>query len=295
MQAFRLVCYCLRMRPNTSIFLTHYTSRIDARAGWVSLSSLPKDNFFTAYLASYKGFKDRFVMICVLGGATFTIDGSQCLCIGKNQWAIKKGSKGDLRPMSEATQPVDQETSQPTPVLTQPTLVGVVTKGKRGCLERETPQYQSKGHIVPSAKGDPELRVTPSPSTSTAYFSQGQALGLRPTGLAAKFKEVIKREDVQKVEIEKLCKEVEALKFEVESLKCHVALGLKEIETLKCENFEVRKTSDELLKDLSVSYTQIMKSKATLVQEKKKTVALEEDLRLVERKAIMAELDTTTA
>ncbi|RDX64810.1 hypothetical protein CR513_56593, partial [Mucuna pruriens] len=41
------------------------------KAGWVSLSPIPKASLFNAYLTSYKGFKNRFVKIKIFGGTSF--------------------------------------------------------------------------------------------------------------------------------------------------------------------------------------------------------------------------------
>ncbi|RDX76799.1 hypothetical protein CR513_43169, partial [Mucuna pruriens] len=72
MQTFRVVCHCLCIRPTTSLFLCHYTTRIGMKVGLVSLSPFPKIDLFNAYSMPYKGFKTCFVKIRALGGASFT-------------------------------------------------------------------------------------------------------------------------------------------------------------------------------------------------------------------------------
>ncbi|RDX73468.1 hypothetical protein CR513_46923, partial [Mucuna pruriens] len=74
MQAFRVVCHYLCIRPIAPLFLYHYSTRIGAKAGWVSLSPFPKTNLFNAYSASYKGFKACFVKIKALSSASFAND-----------------------------------------------------------------------------------------------------------------------------------------------------------------------------------------------------------------------------
>ncbi|RDX64997.1 hypothetical protein CR513_56379, partial [Mucuna pruriens] len=74
MQAFRVVCHCLRIKPAASLFLYHYTTCIDVKASWVSLSPLSKTNLFNTYLAFYKGFKNHLVKVRALGGTFFAED-----------------------------------------------------------------------------------------------------------------------------------------------------------------------------------------------------------------------------
>ncbi|RDX94424.1 hypothetical protein CR513_23192, partial [Mucuna pruriens] len=74
MQAFKVVCHCLRIKPIAFLLLCHYTTQIGAKAGWISLSPFPKTNLFNAYSSSYKGFKAHFVKIKALGGVSFDDD-----------------------------------------------------------------------------------------------------------------------------------------------------------------------------------------------------------------------------
>ncbi|RDY14334.1 hypothetical protein CR513_00612, partial [Mucuna pruriens] len=54
------------MAPSAPVFLSHYTIRVGKKVGWVSLAPLPNTSLFTAYTASYKGFKDHFLKIQAL-------------------------------------------------------------------------------------------------------------------------------------------------------------------------------------------------------------------------------------
>ncbi|RDX77556.1 hypothetical protein CR513_42297, partial [Mucuna pruriens] len=55
------------MALSAPVFLSHYTIRVGKKVGWVSLAPLPNTSLFTAYTASYNGFKDRFLKIKALG------------------------------------------------------------------------------------------------------------------------------------------------------------------------------------------------------------------------------------
>ncbi|RDX64498.1 hypothetical protein CR513_56942, partial [Mucuna pruriens] len=74
MQAFKVIFRALTLIPSALLFLSHYTTRAGQSAGWVSLAPLPKGSLFNAYAASYKGFKNQFVMIQAIGEASFTLD-----------------------------------------------------------------------------------------------------------------------------------------------------------------------------------------------------------------------------
>ncbi|RDX90328.1 hypothetical protein CR513_27828, partial [Mucuna pruriens] len=113
----------------------------------------------------------------------------------------KKSSKGDLCQISKATRLVETKINQTVLGSTQTFPVEAVDshgkkrkaplftteetsrqrkeKGVAFILKEETSQDQSRDTTIPSVKGDPKLRVNPSPSTPTTFFSQGQALGSR--------------------------------------------------------------------------------------------------------------------
>ncbi|RDX92462.1 hypothetical protein CR513_25397, partial [Mucuna pruriens] len=74
LQAFKVVCLALTMIPLALVFLSHYTVRVRKKVDWVSLAPLPNSSLFTAYTASYKGFKSRFVKIKAVNGASFCFD-----------------------------------------------------------------------------------------------------------------------------------------------------------------------------------------------------------------------------
>ncbi|RDX86015.1 hypothetical protein CR513_32691, partial [Mucuna pruriens] len=73
-QAFKVVCLTLGVLPTTSIFLSHYTTRVGQSVGWVSLTPLPNTGLFTSYTASYKGFKSRFIKIKAAEVGHFCVD-----------------------------------------------------------------------------------------------------------------------------------------------------------------------------------------------------------------------------
>ncbi|RDX66231.1 hypothetical protein CR513_55020, partial [Mucuna pruriens] len=62
------------MAPSAPVFLSHYTIRVGKKVGWVSLAPLPNTSLFTAYTASYKGFKDRFLKIRALDEGSLCTD-----------------------------------------------------------------------------------------------------------------------------------------------------------------------------------------------------------------------------
>ncbi|RDY00712.1 hypothetical protein CR513_16073, partial [Mucuna pruriens] len=189
----------------------------------------------------------------------------------------------------------------PLPFLRPPTLVR-----KRGRLllkrtfnekklkevesiqEDETSQNPIRGGS-PRAKRQSKSGTNSAPSR---HFSQEPFAHDWFGGVFQKSEDIIKREVVQEAKIEKLRKESEALKSETErlkfeneklvskaeSLKLEITLSRAEIEMLKNDNFDVRKTSDELLKDLGVSRPEVNEKDAALTQEKQKTATLEEDL-----------------
>ncbi|RDX88062.1 hypothetical protein CR513_30395, partial [Mucuna pruriens] len=74
MQAFYVGCQALSITLITPLFLSYYTTRVVKQVGWVSLSPLPKGSLFNIFLASYKGFKNHFVKVAVVGGASFSTD-----------------------------------------------------------------------------------------------------------------------------------------------------------------------------------------------------------------------------
>ncbi|RDY14227.1 hypothetical protein CR513_00737, partial [Mucuna pruriens] len=75
LQAFKVVCAVLTLAPSAPVFLSHYTIRVGKKVGWVSLAPLPNTSLFTAYTASYKGFKDRFLKIRALTEGSLCTDG----------------------------------------------------------------------------------------------------------------------------------------------------------------------------------------------------------------------------
>ncbi|RDX84163.1 hypothetical protein CR513_34829, partial [Mucuna pruriens] len=75
LQAFKVVCAALTLAPSAPVFLSHYTIRVGKKVGWVSLAPLPNTSLFTAYTASYKGFKDRFLKIRALAEGSLCTDG----------------------------------------------------------------------------------------------------------------------------------------------------------------------------------------------------------------------------
>ncbi|RDY12603.1 hypothetical protein CR513_02566, partial [Mucuna pruriens] len=60
--------------PFASVFLNHYTIRVGKKVGWISLAPLPNTSLFTTYTTSYKGFKNHFLKITALDGASFCSD-----------------------------------------------------------------------------------------------------------------------------------------------------------------------------------------------------------------------------
>ncbi|RDX97067.1 hypothetical protein CR513_20193, partial [Mucuna pruriens] len=73
-QAFKVVCLALGMSSSAPFFLSHYTTRVGQLVGWVSLALLPNIGLFTSYMASYKGFKSRFVKIKATEVGHFCVD-----------------------------------------------------------------------------------------------------------------------------------------------------------------------------------------------------------------------------
>ncbi|RDX76841.1 hypothetical protein CR513_43136, partial [Mucuna pruriens] len=65
--AFRVVCQALAICPLAIVFLNFYSVQLSKKVGSVSLTPLPKRSLFTPFVASYKGFKNRFVRITSVG------------------------------------------------------------------------------------------------------------------------------------------------------------------------------------------------------------------------------------
>ena len=74
LQAFRMLCKGIGVVPSARVFLSSYTVRVGKTMGWVSLSPLPNSSLFNTYTVSHKGFKDRFVKIQAIDGASFCLD-----------------------------------------------------------------------------------------------------------------------------------------------------------------------------------------------------------------------------
>ena len=70
LQAFRLLCDVMRLRPTPSSFLCYYASHPAQPASWLSLVGRPGSVLFDPFAVSYKRFKERFIKVIVRPEAT---------------------------------------------------------------------------------------------------------------------------------------------------------------------------------------------------------------------------------
>ena len=70
LQAFRLLCDTMRLRPTPSSFLSYYGSHLGRLASWLSLAGRPGYFLFDPFVVSYKRFKERFVKVVIRPEAT---------------------------------------------------------------------------------------------------------------------------------------------------------------------------------------------------------------------------------
>ncbi len=70
LQAFRLLCDVMRLRPTPSSFLCYYGSHPGRLASWLSLAGRPGSVLFDPFAVSYKRFKERFVKVVIRPEAT---------------------------------------------------------------------------------------------------------------------------------------------------------------------------------------------------------------------------------
>jgi len=86
LQAFRLLCDVMRLRPTPSSFLYYYGSHSGRLASWLSLAYRSGHVLFDPFAVSYKRFKERFVKVMIRPEAmTFLFDRAVdlgSLCIG---------------------------------------------------------------------------------------------------------------------------------------------------------------------------------------------------------------------
>lgn len=64
LQAFRVVCFCLRIPLSAKVFLYHYMTRPTTPVGWVSLIGRPQLSFIAPFKSSYKNFQRDFFKFC---------------------------------------------------------------------------------------------------------------------------------------------------------------------------------------------------------------------------------------
>ena len=70
LQAFRLLCDAMRIRPTPSSFLCYYGSHLGRLASWLSLAGRLGHDLFNPFAVSYKRFKERFVKVVIRPEAT---------------------------------------------------------------------------------------------------------------------------------------------------------------------------------------------------------------------------------
>jgi len=70
LQAFRLLCDAMRLRPTPSSFLCYYGSYPGRLASWLSLAGRPGCVLFDPFAVSYKRFKERFVKVVIRSETT---------------------------------------------------------------------------------------------------------------------------------------------------------------------------------------------------------------------------------
>ena len=75
-QAFRLLCDVLSLRPIARSFLHFFGTRPGDRICWLSLVGQTKNSLFAPYTTSYKNFKTGFFKVVIEeGGRQFFFDG----------------------------------------------------------------------------------------------------------------------------------------------------------------------------------------------------------------------------
>ena len=76
LQAFRLLCEVLSLKPTPRSFLHFFGTRPGDRIGWVSLVGQSKNSFLHPFTTSYKRFKEGFFKVVIEEeGRSFFFDG----------------------------------------------------------------------------------------------------------------------------------------------------------------------------------------------------------------------------
>ena len=65
-QAFRLLCMLLYLKPTPQVFLQMYSTRRGSRVGWLSLISQLRSWLLAPFTSSYKKFKGSFFKVVVM-------------------------------------------------------------------------------------------------------------------------------------------------------------------------------------------------------------------------------------